>query len=134
MPSLDAGTVWRAASFIMLCWLAAFFGRTLRAGQMPLIERIARVSDPDIKPALRRYTRLLTAVWCAYFVLAALVALAADTASFLTGVWVGAGSVVLFVGEHWLRHRIFPGERFPGLAQQVRDTWAVWSPRKRISG
>jgi hypothetical protein len=37
-----------------------------------------------------------------------------------------AGSLLLFVGERWLRPRIFPKEVFPGLLQQARDTWSVW--------
>ncbi|MDB5947769.1 MAG: hypothetical protein JWQ33_2795 [Ramlibacter sp.] len=132
-PSLSVATVWRGVSVLALCWLAIFFGRTLAPGQVPLIERIARVSDPELSPTLKRYTRLLTALWSAYFVIAALlVLLVIRSSSFNGGAWVGLGSAALFVGEHWLRRRIFPGESFPGLAQQVRDTWAVWHPRKRI--
>ena len=35
-------------------------------------------------------------------------------------------SVFLFVGEHWARRKIFPNQVFPGLRQQLRDTWSVW--------
>ena len=31
---------------LVLLWLAVFFGRTLRAGAMPLIERVARIGKP----------------------------------------------------------------------------------------
>jgi hypothetical protein len=41
--------------------------------------------------------------------------------------------VLLFVGEHWLRPRLFPGHRFPGLVQQLRDTWSVWHPAKQAA-
>ena len=130
---LDVATVWRGVSVVMLGWLAIFFGRTLAPGQVPLIERVARVSDPDLKPPLQRYTRALTAIWSAYFLIAVLLALAGFGGwSFHDGAWVGLGSLVLFVGEHWLRRRIFPAEVFPCLAKQVRDTWSVWHPRKRI--
>lgn len=133
IASLGVATVWRALSVLMLGWLALFFGRTLAPGQVPLIERIARVSDPELKPELARYTRVLTAVWSAYFVLAALLALSGVAGwSVHAGACVGLGSVVLFIGEHWLRRLVFPAERFPGLAQQVRDTWSVWHPRKRV--
>lgn len=135
IASLGVATVWRGFSVLVLAWLALFFGRTLAPGQMPLIERIARVSDPGLKPELARYTRTLTAVWSGYFVLAALLALLALLGlvpwSIHAGAWVGLGSVALFVGEHWVRRRIFPADHFPGLAQQVRDTWSVWHPRIR---
>jgi uncharacterized membrane protein len=52
---------------LALLWLAFFFGRTLRAGDMPLIERVARIGKPDLSAALCRYTRRLTALWCIYF-------------------------------------------------------------------
>lgn len=132
LQSLDAITLWRASSVIVLGWLAWFFGRTLRSGAVPLIERIARVSDPNMTPALRRYTRTLTAIWCVYFLLAALLTLAAAQPPLRMGAWVWAGTAALFVGEHWLRPRFFPGRSFPGLVQQVRDTWYVWRPRKHV--
>lgn len=133
LASLSLATVWRGVSVLMLAWLAIFFGRTLAPGRVPLVERIARVSDPELKPPLKRYTRRLTAIWAGYFVIAALLALSGFGGwSFNAGAWVGLGSAALFVGEHWLRRRIFPGEVFPGLAQQVHDTWSIWHPRKRI--
>lgn len=131
LPSLEALTLWRALSVLVLLWLAYFFGRTLRRGATPLIERIATVSDPEMTPPLRRYTRRLTGIWCAYFVVAALLSAAAGPYPLQAGAWVWAGTAVLFVGEHWLRPRFFPGRAFPGLAQQLRDTWSVWHPRSR---
>lgn len=126
LESLDAAA--RLVPVFVLGALALFFGRTLRAGEQPLIERIALVSDPALPPELRRYTRRLTAVWCAYFVLAALVALVARGSWIAISGWVWAGTVLLFAGEHLLRRRLFPQHRFPGLIQQVRDTWSVWRP------
>ncbi len=126
MP-LDGATVWRAFSVLVLCWLAFFFGRTLLAGQVPLIERIARVSDPDMPEPVLRYTRHLTAIWAVYFVLAAMLTLLGGLPAG-GGAWVAIGSIFLFVGEHRLRPRFFPGRTFPGLAQQLRDTWRVWNP------
>ena len=132
MQSLHDGVLWRAISFLMLGWLAVFFGRTLRPGQVPLIERIARVSDPAMTLPLCRYTRRLTAVWCGYFVVAALLSVSIGHALPGAGALVLLGSAVLFVGEHWLRPHLFPGRAFPGLIQQLRDTWSVWHPRKRM--
>jgi uncharacterized membrane protein len=128
--SLDGASLWWAASILMLAWLAFFFGRTLRPGRTPLIERIASVSDPELTDPLRRYTRRLTAVWCAYFVVAALLSLAVGRSWAGAGGWVWLGTFVLFVGEHRLRRLVFPGKSFPGLVQQVRDTWSVWHTGK----
>ena len=131
MQSFNDGVPWRAASFMMIGWLAVFFGRTLAPGQTPLIERIARVSDPAMTPPLCRYTRRLTAIWCAYFVTAALASVSLGDAVPGQGALVLLGSAILFAGEHRLRPRFFPGQAFPGLLQQVRDTWTVWRPAKR---
>jgi uncharacterized membrane protein len=133
MQSLDGAGGWRILSVLVLAWLAFFFGRTLRAPQVPLIERIARVSDPALPLPLQRYTRRLTAIWCAYFILAAVLTLTAVSSSFSSGLWVWGGTAILFTGEHWLRPRLFPGHSFPGLLQQVRDTWSVWHPGKRTA-
>jgi uncharacterized membrane protein len=127
--SLDAVTLWRAVSFAVLLWLAIFFGRTLRVGHVPLIERIARLDDPDLPPPLCRYTRRLTAVWCGYFVLAMLLSLVGGLPAGWTSGLVWAGAILLFVGEHRLRPHLFKDYDFPGLAQQLRDTWNVWRKR-----
>ena len=39
-------------------------------------------------------------------------------------IWTGA--VILFVGEHWLRPRLFPDRSFAGLTEQLQDTIDVW--------
>lgn len=128
LESLPARDLWNAVQVLALIWLAVFFGRTLRAGRMPLIERVARVSDPALSPVLCRYTRRLTAVWCVYFLVAALLSWTAMLPFGSTGALVGLGSLMLFVGEHQLRIRLFPDQSFPGLWQQVCDTWRVWRP------
>jgi uncharacterized membrane protein len=115
---------------LVLLWLAFFFGRTLRAGEMPLIERVARIGKPDLSPALCRYTRRLTALWCIYFVVAAMLTAAASLGFQQASLGVAAVSLVFFVGEYWVRQRLFPHEVFPDLAQQVRDTVRVWRPRR----
>lgn len=48
--------------------LAWFFGRTLRAGRVPLISAIALAARPDLPDYLQRYTRQLTAFWTAIFI------------------------------------------------------------------
>lgn len=124
-----ASLVWASPRYLpplILLWLAFIFGRTLRAGATPLIERIARHSNPALPMALCRYTRHLTAVWCIYFVVAAVLTATANLAYGQVSLAVWAGTVVLFVGERWVRPKLFPGESFPGLVQQLRDTWTVW--------
>ena len=126
MQALEVVDVWRVLPVLVLGWLAYFFGRTIFSGRVPLIERIARVGDPDLPPHLCRYTRQLTTLWCAYFLTAAVLASAVELPLGWAGILVWAGAVVLFVGEHWIRPRLFPGRSFPGLAQQLRDTLSVW--------
>jgi len=118
--------LWRVVSLVVLAWLAYFFGRTLRQGQTPLIERFARADNPVMTPALCGYTRRLTGIWCGYFIVAAVASGAANAAPVSTGLFVWLGTVVLFVGEHKLRPVFFPGQKFPGLLQQIRSTWHVW--------
>lgn len=124
--AIDPAIIWHAVSPVMLGWLAFFFGRTLRPGREALITRIARASDPALPADLQRYTRRLTALWCAWFVLAAALCLAFGRTLAWLGPAAGAGSVLLFVGEHRLRPWLLPGHRFPGLRQQLRDTLGVW--------
>jgi hypothetical protein len=62
--------------------------------------------------------------------IAAAATLAARVGVHAFGFGVAAASALLFVGEYWVRLRLFPGESFPGLVQQVRDTVSVWRPRR----
>lgn len=131
---LDVQSVWHLAGVCVLLWLAWFFGRTLMRGKVPLIEQIARVGQPGLQPFLVQYTRRLTWLWCAYFVAGAMLAVMLFSTDVPVAPAVGLGSVLLFVGEHAARRRFFPGETFPGLVEQLRDTWSVWHPAKRASG
>ena len=128
--AVPAAGALRLLPTLVLLWLAWFFGRTLRPGEMPLIERVARVAKPALSPALVRYTRLLTALWCAYFVAAALLNLGADLGFSRVSVGVAATSAAFFVVEYGLRRLLFPGEYVPSLIEQGRDTVRVWRPRR----
>ncbi|MDB5999763.1 MAG: hypothetical protein JWP52_1462 [Rhizobacter sp.] len=132
----------------MLLWLAFVFGRTLRAGATPLIEQVARRGTPAMPMALRCYTRRLTAVWCGYFVVAAVVtaasalAAAGEMAGGTAGLAGFAGvslavwacTALLFIGERIVRPFIFPGHVFPSLWQQLLDTCSIWRPRSDGGG
>ncbi len=47
--------------------LGLAFGRTLRAGQVPMVSRFAAVVHGPLSPALARYTRQVTWAWTLYF-------------------------------------------------------------------
>lgn len=91
--------------------LLAVFGLSLKFGP-PVIERIARVTEPDLPPVAVAYTRKVTWVWVAFFaangtasgVLAAWGNLSWWT--FYNGVLAYAVMGALFVGEWILRQRL----------------------------
>ena len=47
--------------------LGLAFGRTLRAGQIPMVSRFATLIHGPLSPALTRYTRQVTWAWTLYF-------------------------------------------------------------------
>ncbi len=47
--------------------LGLAFGRTLRAGQLPMVSRFAALIHGPLSPALARYTRQVTWAWTLYF-------------------------------------------------------------------
>lgn len=75
--------------------LLVHFAASLRG--MPIVERFARMQSASLSPAQVRYCRVVTLVWCAFFVLngvtAALLALRAPVA--MWAAYTGAGAYVL---------------------------------------
>lgn len=74
LAALVAGVILLNSERLLLLYPAAvsfglllIFGRSLLVGQ-PVIERIARLSEPDLPPEGVRYTRRVTLVWCGFFV------------------------------------------------------------------
>jgi uncharacterized membrane protein len=53
-----------AAVYLFLLW---YFGSTLAPGREPIIARFARRVHGVLQPAMERFTRELTVVWCAFF-------------------------------------------------------------------
>jgi len=133
LPSLalNATARWSAAGALLLVALAvasnavlplklypvlvngamlAAFGLTLVAGPS-MIERLARLREPDLPPAAVRYTRRVTQAWCVFFVINGALALA--TALFASeAVWSLYNGVIayllmgaMFGGEYLLRMR-----------------------------
>lgn len=93
-----------------------FFVSLLRPPSM--IERFARITEPDLPPAGVRYTRQVTKIWCAFFVLNGSVALYSCVAASMEFWTIYNGAVAyvlmggLFAGEYafriWWRRRDCP--------------------------
>lgn len=95
---------------ISVVLLAVFAASVLRPPTV--IERIARLAEPGLPAAAVPYTRVVTLVWCAFFVCNGLIALA--TALWASNeVWVFYNGFVayllmggLFAGEWLVRQRV----------------------------
>ena len=96
-----------AVNLIML----TLFATSLK-GEQSLVERLARLQDPELSPRAVRYTRQVTQAWCLFFVvngtIAAATALYGDLK--LWTLWNGLLSYialgVMFGGEYLLRQRL----------------------------
>jgi uncharacterized membrane protein len=94
--------------------LLSVFGASLRFPP-PIIERLARLREPDLPARAVRYTRRVTQVWCCFF--AANAAAAAFTAAwgdhavwaFYNGFLAYALMGALFLGEWLVRRRVRAG-------------------------
>lgn len=100
-----------AAPVFINLMLMFLFGVTLLPGHTPLITRFSRFDRLQTSsPAIDRHTRLVTAIWAAYFalVVATTVLLAAGGnfpgASWVVTVSSPIGSVALFLLEHLYRY------------------------------
>lgn len=89
--------------------MLAVFGGSLWSA-MPIVERLARLSDPDLPGTGVRYTRRVTQIWCAFFIInggiALFTALRGDMP--LWTVWNGMLSYLLMgtlMAGEWLVRR-----------------------------
>lgn len=105
--------------------LLVFFGRTLLPGREPLITAIGEAARGPLSPAMRKYTRSLTQLWCFVFLAmmlwSAILPWLAQPAlwSWFTNI-VNYGFVsVLFVGEFMLRKKLFPEHNHPGFIEYI---------------
>lgn len=95
---------------VNLC-LLIFFAWSLKAPPS-MIERFARVKDPDLSERGIQYTRKVTVVWCGFFVINGTIALL--TALFASdAVWAAYNGLIayiamgtLFAGEWLVRQRV----------------------------
>ena len=89
--------------------MLAVFGGSLWSS-MPIVERLARLRDPQLPAVAVRYTRRVTQIWCAFFIfnggVALFTALHGDMA--LWTAWNGMVAYLLMgllMGSEWLvRH------------------------------
>ncbi len=80
-----------------------------------VIERLARLREPELPPSGVAYTRRVTQVWCGFFVLNGSTALATSLWA-SDAVWALYNGLisyvlmgVLFAGEWWVRRRVRAG-------------------------
>lgn len=89
------------------------FGETLRSGQMPIIERFARMQEKDLSEAKQAHCRRWTGIWCVFFVANAGTALALGLVAPLSWWATYTGGIayglmgLMFAGEYVLRKAKF---------------------------
>lgn len=106
----------RVYPVMMNALMLSIFGLSLVRGR-PIIERLARLRHPDLPPEGIRYTRRVTQIWCAFFLLNGLIAtMLGIWSSWEVWTWYnGAVSYVLmailFAGEWLVRPRMDTAKR-----------------------
>ena len=122
---------------VNLIMLAVFLS-SLR-GEQSIVERLARLQDPNLSPRGVRYTRNVTKAWCVFFVLNG--AIAAATAIIgdlkLWTWWNGLLSYgamgLMFGGEYLLRCRLKAQERAQlAVTNSAQPATALQQPDARV--
>ncbi|MET1081230.1 MAG: hypothetical protein ABWY06_24750 [Pseudomonas sp.] len=96
---------------LMNLMLLGLFGLSLKVG-MPLVERLARLREPQLPDVAVRYTRRVTQVWTGFFLINALIATALTLWAPLawwtlyTGLIAYGLMALLFAGEWLIRQRV----------------------------
>jgi len=99
--------------------LLIIFGRTLLPGQEALITEIGEASRGPLSDSMRHYTQKLTWAWCCIFVMMALwpIILLANGKfglwSWFTNVFNYGIVSLIFIGEFYLRKKLFPNHNHP---------------------
>lgn len=112
-----------AAAYLSLLW---FFGRTLRAGKVPVITRLAHRVHGALSPEIEAYTRQVTLAWCLFFaaqvaVSLALVAFAPlETWSMFVNLLNAPLVALMFAGEYLLRVILHPDHPRASIASTLR--------------
>jgi len=106
---LALGVAAKAYPIAINLGLLAAFGLSLRRG-MPMVERLARLQEPELPPHAVAYTRRVTQAWCVFFVANAGLSLASALWA-SEAVWALYNGAVayalmgLFFGVEWLIRR-----------------------------
>lgn len=126
-PVLTVAAIAAAAWFDDASWLFVepvaisaalllLFGSTLRPGAMPMIERFARLQDPELSPPKQQWCRSWTQIWCGFFVANGTTSLILAAAAPLSWwAWYNGSFVYLVMGTlfatEWIlrRRRFFRG-------------------------
>ncbi|MEQ0374415.1 hypothetical protein ABLW87_06740 [Klebsiella sp. JB_Kp025] len=96
--------------------MLAVFGGSLWS-TMPIIERLARLREPDLPERAVRYTRRVTQIWCAFFIINGGIALFTALYSDLSlwTAWNGMISYLLMgtlmAGEWLVRQRVIKRDK-----------------------
>ena len=116
------------AGFAFMAW---FFGRTLAPGVEPLISRVARREHDPLPADIARFTRLLTQLWTACFLLLLLTGLSLlpllslERWSRCMQVLGVALPLLLFLGEYAYRQHRFRQYRHASLPRLVANIVVV---------
>ncbi len=96
--------------------MLVLFGGSLFTS-MPLVERIARLKEPQLPPEGVRYTRRVTQIWCVFFVANGSIALGTALSGNLA-LWTTWNGLIayflmggLMAGEWLVRRRVMKRER-----------------------
>ncbi len=106
--------------------LFVVFASTLMPGKEALVTAIGEASRGPLGTKMRRYTRVVTAVWAGIFLLMVLVASLLPLTgnqvlwSWVTSIWNYVVVAVFFVGEFWLRQWLFPDHDHPGFIEYIK--------------
>ena len=65
---LDAEAFMLAVPVLINAIFLAVFGWSLRSGAMPMVERFARLQEPDLPPEKQAWCRTWTVLWSVFFV------------------------------------------------------------------
>ena len=113
----------QALCYLGLLWL---FGRSLVSGREALITRFARFFHGETSPAVERYTRQITILWCVFFA-SMLIADISLITLVSTNAWLFFANVLnlplvigVFVAEYVYRSYRFPDWPYPSLTATIK--------------
>lgn len=96
---------------LISAFMLVLFGMSLFRG-MPMVERLARLTEPELPDVAIGYTRRVTEIWCLFFLCNGLIAAALTLWAPLTWWTLYTGLIayglmgILFAGEWIIRQRV----------------------------